>query len=106
MCKKNLFTIKGAFAVPSDSRYSFYNIPIIELTEFEGDRSRWFSHLCEKKWFTEDYLFDLLEIAKEYHPNFDFTRHVFLAAFTLAEKELLTNPDNRHLLTLAKMYEK
>lgn len=76
-----MFDVQDGYITPKDKRYSYYDIPIHELTFFEGENhSRWFSHMPEKNWFTEDYFWDMLKIAQHYHPNYDFSRHVFLGA--------------------------
>ena len=94
------FIRKGDFIHPKHSPYSSYNIPIEELPLFEGDgTSRWFVHMVEKNWFTEDYFWDLVNVAKQLHPKVNFDKHIFQAARVIEYNSILENPDKFKVLT-------
>jgi hypothetical protein len=71
---KLLEVIDGEWIRPLDPRYRFYEIRIDRLHIYEDHI---FKHMAEKNWFTEDYFWELLGLAKHYHPNTDFSRQIF-----------------------------
>ena len=99
-----LFNVSNGYLSPKDKRFAWYNIPIDELPMIEYGRSRWFTHMPEKNWFTEDYFWDMLSAAKHFHPDVDFSRHIFEAAKVFQYKHIARNPDN--YVVLSKIYEK
>lgn len=94
------FIRKGDFLKPKKQQYSFYDIPIEELPLFEGDgTSRWFVHMVKKNWFTEDYFWDLVNVAKQLHPKVNFDKHIFQAAREIEYNSILENPAKITILT-------
>ncbi len=73
------FISDGEFITPVDKNW--YHIIIAELPHYyEDGRHRWFPHLAEKNWFTEEMFWELLEFSRATFPATNFDKAVYQTA--------------------------
>jgi hypothetical protein len=65
---------------------------------YETGEHRWFPHLAQKNWFTENMFWELLDYAKKIHPTVNFDKAVFQASFHFAERGFYDNFEFHRML--------